>query len=353
MFDSLPLRLQDWLRRNGVSRSAPPARVGVALGPRDLRLVRLLPQGGARPRVEFAEVLPCEPGSRAASLRRVAQAGAFRFASVHAVLAPGAYEVHQLPAPPVPEDELRQAVRFQLRSALGYPVEEAVVDFVRIPQPAAAGARSMLLAVSARASLIEDIARAFNAAGVDLDSIDVPELAQRNLGALRSAAEGTQAWLAVDGEACLLIVQLGDELAFARHFTLPPLHMPKSEVVDLDAEAALPAWHERIGNQVARSLDLFERQSGLPPVLQLTVAPHAQATAIARAIAAATGIDTDVFDPTAAFELMPGPDDDRRPRAALLADCMVALGAALRSEQPPRSTVNPEAAHAPADALPA
>jgi MSHA biogenesis protein MshI len=351
MFDSLPLRLQDWLRRNGVSRSAPPARVGVALGARDLRLVRLLPQGGARPRIESAEVLPCEPASRAAGLRRAAQAGAFRFAAVHAVLAPGTYEVHQLPAPPVPDEELRQAVRFQLRGALGYPVEEAVVDFVRIPQPAGAGARSQLLAVSTRASLIEEAARAFNAAGLEPDSIEVPEFAQRNLGALRATAEGTQGWLAVDGEACLLTVQLGDELAFARHFTLTPLHLPKGDVVDLDAEAALPAWHERIGNQVARSLDLFERQSGLPPVLQLSVAPHAQATAIAHAIAAATGIETDVFDPAAAFEPMPGLDNDRRPRAALLADCMVALGAALRSEPSPSNAVGTEARRA--DALPA
>jgi MSHA biogenesis protein MshI len=353
MFDSLPLRLQDWLRRNGVGQFAPPARVGVALGPRDLHLVRLVPQGGARPRIEFAEVLPCEPASRAAGLRRAAQAGAFRFASVHAVLAPGAYEVHQLPAPSVPEEELREAVRFQLRGALGYPVEEAVVDFVRIPQPSAAGARSTLLAVSTRASLIEDIARAFTAAGVELDSIDVPEFAQRNLGTLRAAAEGTQGWLAVDGEACLLTVQLGDELAFARHFTLPPLQMPKSEVVDLDAEAALPAWHERIGNQVARSLDLFERQSGLPPVLQMTVAPHGQAAAIARAIAAATGIDTDVFDPAAQFELMPGLDRERRPRAAPLADCMLALGAGLRSEAPPHPTASTASARVDADALPA
>jgi len=176
---------------------------------------------------------------------------------------------------------------------------------------------------------------------------------EKVLGTLRAAAEGTQGWLAVDGEACLLTVQLGDELAFARHFTLPPLQMPKSEVVDLDAEAALPAWHERIGNQVARSLDLFERQSGLPPVLQMTVAPHGQAAAIARAIAAATGIDTDVFDPAAQFELMPGLDRERRPRAAPLADCMLALGAGLRSEAPPHPTASTASARVDADALPA
>lgn len=333
MFEPLTYHLHAWLRRNGVGRAAPPARVGVQLGTQQIRLLRLVPQGAARPRVELAEVLQCDLGTRAITLRRAAQAGAFRFAAVHLVLPAADYEIHQMPAPPVPEDELREAIRFQLRSVLAYPPEDAVVDFARVAQPADQAARATVLAVSARASVINDAARGLVEAGVEIDSIDVPEFAQRNLCALRSAVEGTQAWLSFEGESCLLTVQLGDELCFSRRIQLPPLHAA-GKVVDLDAEAAMPAWPERIANHVLRSLDLFERQSGLPPVLHLTVAPHAQAAATALAVAQLTGIDADVFDPTALFDLAPAVSNGRLPRAELLADCVYALGAALRGSQP-------------------
>jgi MSHA biogenesis protein MshI len=356
MLEPLTLRLQAWLRHNGVATAPPPARVGVFMGGRDLRVARVLAGGGGRPRLEFAEVMPCEPAGRSAALRRAAQAGAFRFAAVHLVLAPGSYETHLLPAPAVPDDELRDAVRFQLRGALAYPIEQAVVDSVRIPQPAGGGGRATLLVVSARAGIVLEAARAFEQAGVDLDTVEVPEFAQRNLGALYAAAEGTHAWLSVDGDACLLTVQLGDELAFARHFQLPSVQAPSapSEIVDLDAEAAQPGWHERIANQVLRSLDLFERQSGLPPVLQLTIAPHPQAASIARALAELTGIQADVFDAAAAFELMPALDSGTRTRAERLAACIPALGAALRSDAPARarSTLRPKQS-ARAEAQPA
>jgi MSHA biogenesis protein MshI len=319
------LGLHDWLRRNGVRTSAPLAGVGVQFGPRHVRIARVLPQPGGRPRVEFVEVIAAEPLRRADALRWAAQAGALRYAFITLVLSAGEYDLHQMPAPVVAADELRDAVRWQLRSVLPYSPDEAAVDFVRVPHPAEHATRPMLIAVAARRALLEEAARSFDAAGIELDAVDVPDFAQRNLGVLRAGAEGSHAWLSFEGETCLLTVQLGDELAFARRIQLPTLRSA-TDVIDLDAEAALPSIDERIANQVQRSLDLFERQSGLPAVLQMHVAPHPQAPLIARALADRTGIDTVVFDPREALDFSP------TTRTEALPDVFFALGAALRRD---------------------
>ena len=236
------------------------------------------------------------------------------------LLTPGGYETQPVPAPAVPEAELREALRGQLRGALSFPPEQAALDFLRLPQ--AEGGRPTLLAVAARLATVDEAVAPFEDAGVEVDAVDVPELALRNLGSRHAAAEGTQAWLAFDGDAALFTVQLGAELCFARRLQAPA-HVAAT---DADAQAQ---FADRVATHVQRSLELFERQSGLPPVLQMTVGPHRQAGRIARALVDATGIDTRVFEWTAEVESDP----------ALLATCtadaleaaLLPLGAALRS----------------------
>ncbi len=325
------LGLNDWLRRNGVRTRAPLAHVGVQFGARQVRIARVAPRLNGPPRVQFAEVIGAEPARRADALRWAAQAGAFRYAFVTLVLSAGEYDIHHMPLPAAPAEELRDAVRWQLRGVLPYSPDEAAVDFVRLPQPADLAKAPVALAVAARVAHLSAQARAFEEAGLQPDAIDIPEFAQRNVGSAAPHGEGSQAWLSFEGETCLLTVQLGDELAFARRIQLPALRSG-SDVIDLDAEAALPSIDERIANQVQRSLDLFERQSGLPPVLHTYVAPHPQAALIARALADRTGIETAVFDPRQTFDCSCAARADR---ADAVSECFSSLGAALRQDAHP------------------
>jgi MSHA biogenesis protein MshI len=160
--------------------------------------------------------------------------------------------------------------------------------------------------------------------GVEIEAVDVPELAQRNLLQLAAADAGTTAWLGFENNACLLTVHAGSELAFARRIPVTGL------AHDVETEHQLAYLSERIGTQVQRSLDLVERQLGQPPASRILLSPHRHAQRIGRDVAERTGLAVQVFDPLQALHV---------PESGITADSwgqdqMTALGAALRAADP-------------------
>jgi MSHA biogenesis protein MshI len=241
------------------------------------------------------------------------------------VQAPGEYDLVQVNTPAVPDDELRDALRCQLRGSLPYSPDEAALDFVRVPQAAEAPQRPTLLVLVAPRSTVTLAVAPLLDCGVDIEAVDVPELAQRNLLQLAGAGDGTTAWLGFESNACLLTVHVGTVLAFARRIPVTGL------AHDVETEHQLAYLSERIGTQVQRSLDLVERQLGQPPASRILLSPHRHAQRIARDVAERTGLQANVFDPLLALHVAePGMTPDIWGH-----DVMIALGAALRVEEAP------------------
>lgn len=276
---------------------------------------------GAAPLIESLHRIDVPGSARTATLARLQRDGALRGADVHLLLSPGDYELHQLAAPAVPEDELRAALRWQLRSALAYPAEQAQVDYLRIPDPPHAPPRHQIMAISAQRARVESATAALVEAGIAIASVDVPELAQRNLTSFwMPAADGSLAWLSFDRDTCLFTVNHGDELVFARRML-----MPSTNEGETGPEAA-ERLAERIATQVQRSLDLFERGSGLPQVTRIAVGPHNASAPIARQLADRTGLRSDVVEQFDGFA-------DGAP-VRLAPELAAPLGLALRAALP-------------------
>jgi MSHA biogenesis protein MshI len=163
----------------------------------------------------------------------------------------------------------------------------------------------------------------FVAADVGVDAVDVPEFAQRNLASYLAGQSETSAWLGFERDTCLLTAHAGGELAFARRMLLPGA---VSHALDADLPAVSEHVSDRVVTQVQRTLEQFERQSGLPSVAQVTVGPYLHARAIAHLLAERAALRTQVFDPAAVFEHAPGVDLVSYPLA------LTALGGALRME---------------------
>jgi MSHA biogenesis protein MshI len=311
---------------------AARARVGLQIDERRFAVARLVAAPGARPVLEHVESLAADHALRTGALRRLVHAGLFRDAQVALALSAGQYELHPLPAPVVPDEELRDAVRWQLRGVAAFTPEEATVDFARIPQPpapddgAAHAARPQLLVVAARAALVESAVRTLADSGVSATVVDVPEFAQRNLAQLGAGA-GCTAWLSFEADACLLTVQLDGELCFARRFQAQGANLHVQ--ADGSADSVTQYFVERVAVHTQRSLELFERQSGLPPVAQLWVAPHTCAPLLAATLAERTSVETHVFDVAAAFDIAVASTHDLA-LAQPNPDWLIAAGAALR-----------------------
>lgn len=314
-------------------------RIGLQFRGNQLALARLALHD-AGPVVEQLNWLLAEPARRGEAVRRLAHTGALRDARVHLVLAPGEYDLYQLPAPNVPDDEMRDALRWQLRGTLPYAPEVAEIDFVRVPAPPAtadATAKPAVLVVAAARATVDELVAPFAAAGVEVHAVDVPEFAQRNLALLHArgdetAADGCVAWLSFDHDACVLTVHTGaaheasGDLCFTRRIHIPGANGMTPNTV-LETEHTVGYLIERIVTQVQRSLDVFERQSGQPAVVALTVGPHRHGVAIAHELSDRLALACRTFDPGAILKLAAGvPAAD----APLWADGLAALGAALR-----------------------
>jgi MSHA biogenesis protein MshI len=314
------------LRSLGLARSGPGrhARAGVVFGPEHATLLRV---SGAHtaPQLQAVQRVAVDAGRRGDVVRRWVNAGHLRDAGAVVVLAAGEYDLLQMAAPNVPDEEVRDALRWQLRGTLPYSPEEAALDFVRVPQPAEAPQRATLLVVVAPRSTVALAVGPLLEQGVEIDAVDVPEFAQRNLQPLAgAAAERTGAWLGFETNACLLTVQLGGELAFARR--IPVTGMTQ----DIGTEHQLAYLADRIGTQVQRSLDLLERQLGLPSAAQVMVSPHQHAAYFARELAERTALPVNVFDIAALAQGVSASGDGQWSH-----DHMLALGACLRSAEAP------------------
>ncbi len=312
-----------WLRRV-LARPAGAVAVQVGLQWLDDQLtVARVRHEARRVTIEALKALPAPATQRPAVLRALKQEGVLQGARIHLLLAPGQYDVHQLAAPAVAAEDMHDALRWQLRGNLGYPAEEALLDFAMLPQPGDGPARNLLLAVTAKRSVVTEAVAPITACGLSVDAVDVPEFAQRNLAQqVLPETNGSHAWLAFDHDTFLLTVHCLGELAFARRMLLPNV------ALSADTEAD-PVAHfvERVALQVQRSLDLFERQSGLPPVTQILVDPHLHAAAIATHLGEKTAVRTTL---AASFDLLrsaAGFSGTEAPAAHLLP----ALGAALRA----------------------
>jgi len=312
------------LRRGRLS--AADALVGAQWVGAELVLARVSIDG-ERPEIEQVAIFPAPSETRIDLVRRLASGSLLGGAGVVLTLAPGQYDLHQVVAPTLPAEELRDALRWQVRASLAYPPEEAALDFVRIPHGAASHTKETLLVVTAHRPLIEAAVAPFAANGVFVEAVDIPEFAQRNLARFGAPAEGTGAWLGFERETCLLTAHLAGELAFARRMLLPGAN---HNAIDADTPESIMHVTDRIVTQAQRTLDTFERQSGLPPVTRITVGPHRHAASITDALADRTGVVVTRFNPRTAFDFGRAAADWAND---LPANALPVIGAALRADE--------------------
>jgi MSHA biogenesis protein MshI len=314
-----------WLRRLRRARfGASEVQVGAQWVGAELVLARV--RSGEPPQIDQVAIFPAPPEARADLVKRLADGGLLRGASLVIALAPGQYDLHSVAAPAVPADELRDALRWQLRGSLAYAPEEVALDFVRLPHADAQHPRDSLLVVTAHRPTVDAAVAPFAVNGVTVDAVDAPEFAQRNLDQLYGPTAGCSAWLGFERETCLLTAHAAGELAFARRMLLPGANL---NAIDADTAESVAHVTDRIVTQAQRTLDLFERQSGLPPVTRITVGPHRHAAAIVAELAERTGVTVARFDARSAFEFS---DAAANWAAELPGTTLPAVGAALRTD---------------------
>jgi MSHA biogenesis protein MshI len=300
--------------------AAAKGRIGLAFG-RDNLAIAIVRRDGALPVLERCEVLPIAPGGDPDAAAAAVRAANLPRLPVSAVLRPDDYQLALVEAPDVPPAELRAAMRWRLKDAIDFRVEDAIIDVFDVPSQNRGGQGRMMYAVAARKASIERYASAL-AMVPTFDVVDVPELCLRNLAALLPAAANGVALLHLGEVVATIVLVRGTTFYFARTMDLQAtLRIAAGSAIDARLDSA------GVVLELQRSLDYYERHFDQPPITRIAVSPpSARAVALAEDLGRDTGFEVSTLDLgsllSSAAPIEP----------SALSGCLLAVGAALREE---------------------
>ena len=213
---------------------------------------------GDRPRLSCCEFIATEAiTSTTETLRARISALGLTKVPCNWVLVNPDYNLLLVEAPKVADEELREAMRWRIKDLISFPVENAVLDVFPLPGDGTRGA-PMSYVVVAEKNQIQDIIDIADSAKIVLSSIDIGELALRNLADLVTADNrGVGLVRLRQGQGSLALIKQ-QQLYLSRQFDLPY----NAGLLD-----ELP--EENLVLELQRSVDYYERQLGQVPPAQL------------------------------------------------------------------------------------
>jgi MSHA biogenesis protein MshI len=185
------------------------------------------------------------------------------------VLGGGDYQFLSVESPNVPREELKTAMRWRLKDILDFPVTDATYDVLDIPLDPNAPTRPQqsIFAIAARNSVIQARQKLFTQSKIRLRTIDIPEMAQRNVSAMLEPEGRGIAMLSFGEDGGLLTVSWRAELYLSRR-----IDVTLAQLLDADHERRHQSF-DKITLELQRSLDNFERQFSFISVAKLVLAP--------------------------------------------------------------------------------
>jgi MSHA biogenesis protein MshI len=227
---------------------------------------------GPRPRLTFTErVAVAHLPQRKTHLEDLLRRGKLQGRVSHLILPLNSYQTMQLDLPDVPLSETRQAVRWQIGERIDYPAEQAMIDIYQIP-PFAGERRAQSYAVAARRQALREHVDTIGAAGLCLQSIDIPEFALRNICELFADDPRGVALLLLLEQSGLFVVVREGVLYLSRQ-----LSIGMNSLLAYDPEdSAIMSMFDTIVLDIQRSFDFCESSFQLPAVSRLLVAQTQQ-----------------------------------------------------------------------------
>jgi MSHA biogenesis protein MshI len=237
-----------------LTKRKEPGWMAIAIQPQRIDVVHVVREAGRKPRLASFDSFRKE-GSDVEALTRLRRSLGLQRYRCTTLIDSSAYQFLQIEAPQVQPGELKAAMRWRIKELLEFPVEQAVVDVLDIPlEGAPMGRPHLMFAVGARSHVVGDQVQAFQQAGIPLEVIDVSEMAQRNVAALFEQPGR--------GLALLAFYERGGLLTFTRNgelFALRRIDIAAQALAEADEERRIQLF-ERVGLELQRSLDNFDRQ---------------------------------------------------------------------------------------------
>ncbi len=224
--------------------------VGLDVGSHAIKAVELAPAGakyrilhaaiGDSPPGALKEGAVVEPQGLGLAIRQVLSKAGIKPGRVVSAVGGQAVIVRELKLPPMSEDELKQAARFEAERYIPYGVREVNMDFDVIGETTEENQRKIVvLLVAARREIVDKHIQALEAAGVEPFVLDVESFAViRALDAQARVGADGAATVFVDlgGETTDIVITEGGQLRLTRNINAGGDSLTKAVATRLDME---------------------------------------------------------------------------------------------------------------------
>lgn len=242
-------------------------------------------------------------------------------ARCNAVLTHHNYSLILTDTPQVEDEELAEAMRWKIQDLIDFPIDEAVIDVFRLPEDAMLGNAKMAYVAVSRRFLIQEVITLLNSSRVELESIDISELALRNLSLLIDDGSELE-----DDPHGLAMVQLSPGSGNLNIIKNRQLYLSRKFDIDWDGGLLTPLPINSLALELQRSLDYYEGQmEQVPPsVIYLCGEGVSQDKLAGYPQQSSLSSELRVLPLTELVELPEGADE------LMLTNCVGAIGGALR-----------------------
>ena len=303
---------------------------GVSLSAEGIAIARVLREEGRAPELLSCRYLPLEPNADAAVVLE-AVVNELDLDQGHSVIVmqPDSHSLLLIEAPDVQPAELKAAVRWRIKDLIDFHIDDAVIDVFEIPeQGAAPGKARLMYAVAAKASTIHRQVEILDKTSLQLDIIDIPELAIRNIVALLDEDIRGTVFLYFNQSGGVITLTRQGSLYMSRDIDIGLSQMVAAGSNDGELHPQTQQALERIVLEIQRSMDYYESHFSQPPITSLVLAPFEQEVpGMIPYLSANLGMAVSVLDLNGLF------DESETIDTVTQARCLTAVGAALRHEQ--------------------
>jgi MSHA biogenesis protein MshI len=302
--------------KNGVA-----GLTGIDLRSDGVGVVRVVRQISRPPRVTLCDfrawdnMVPQEK-----LLARLSSDYDLKHARVTTLLNPDEYSLLLTEAPDVPSDELKSAVRWRIKDLIDFHINDATLDVFDVSSTNMPGKSRTMYVVAARNEAIQRRVDLCDSADINLNIIDIPEMAQRNLvSTLPDDNRGVVA-LSFGADRGLITITQHGEIFLSRSLEVG--------LSNLQEGFDLTGYFDSIVLEIQRSLDYFDSHFRQSPVAQLVVLP--MSVEVPGLIEYLNG---NLNVTASAMVLDQLVECDPTVGGVLQTQCLTALGAALRLEE--------------------
>lgn len=278
-------------------------------------IAQVAPRENAKPLVSLAQV-EVNDLKNPEALKKIISQYQLNQHAVNYLLELDQYQYIQLEKPNVPQAELKEAVRWQLKDLVDFPVEDISLDVIEIPQNKQnPNNEAFVYAMFSKNALIGELSRRLLDAKMHLKAIDTRIMAQRNIANLLAQKGEGEAILSFTKSGALLTFTFEGEVCNARY-------------IEIDEQRTESSF-EKISLELQRSLDGFEAKFRHVFIKKLLIAPFDLREQFCEHLRESIYTKIETFDLEDIFDFAPNIDIGSMSRQASF---LPVLGAALREE---------------------